>query len=106
MLGAALTEARQTADSLVADVSVRQLASTLGLARDTVARALLVLRRAAIVVPEQTRTGGGAFAAGRYAIHVAADVLALAAEPLPARSPARSRPRRVLPVEQLALLSV
>jgi DNA-binding transcriptional ArsR family regulator len=59
-----------TADSCSASVSVRSLASELGLAKDTVARALSRLRRAGIVSACQTRSTSGAFAAGSYLIAV------------------------------------
>lgn len=53
-----------------AEVSVRVLAGRLGLAKDTVARALVRLRREGLVTAQQTRTVGGVFATGRYRLHL------------------------------------
>ena len=89
--------------ALLADVSVRQLASVLGLAKGTIARALLVLRRAGILTPTQAGAVNGAFARGRYVVAVPSNALTLAAPP---HASARST-RRVTScpsVEQLALL--
>jgi hypothetical protein len=100
-----LTTAHETDDGTVAaQVSVRQLAADLGLACGTVARALVALRRDGLVTSAQCHRGDGAFAAGSYALHVPADVLALATHLPPTVPPARVR--RVVPVrtEQLALL--
>src|SRR4051794_2924799 len=58
------------ADCCVASVSVRTLATRLGLAKDTVARALIRLRRAGLVAAVQTRGSSGTFAAGSYALTV------------------------------------
>jgi hypothetical protein len=59
-----------TGDGCVASVSIRTLAGRLGLAKDTVARALGRLRRTGLVTVSQPRTHGGAFAAGSYTLHV------------------------------------
>jgi hypothetical protein len=56
----------------VAPVSVRALAVSAGLAKDTVARALGRLRAAGLVVPVQGRTAAGTFMAGRYRLAVPA----------------------------------
>jgi DNA-binding transcriptional ArsR family regulator len=58
------------ADCCVASMSVRALASRLGLAKDTVARALIRLRRVGLVTAVQTRGSSGVFAAGSYALTV------------------------------------
>jgi predicted transcriptional regulator len=65
-----LARSNGPADSGRASVSVRSLASELGLAKDTVARALSRLRRAGVVSACQTRSTSGAFAAGSYLITV------------------------------------
>jgi DNA-binding transcriptional ArsR family regulator len=57
-------------DACEAEVSVRALAGRLGLAKDTVARALTRLRRAGLVTLSQSRTTTGVFATGRYRLHV------------------------------------
>ena len=100
-----LTVAHETDDgTVVAEVSVRQLAADLGLACGTLARALVALRRDRLVTPAQCRRDDGAFAGGSYALRVPADVLALATSLAPIVATARVR--RVVPVraEQLALL--
>lgn len=53
-----------------ASVSVRSPTTRLGLAKDTVARALPQLRRAGLVTPIQSRTPAGVFAAGRYQLTI------------------------------------
>jgi hypothetical protein len=50
--------------------TTRSLAGNLGLAKDTVARALLRLRRAGIVTAAQHRTADGTFTTGSYVIAV------------------------------------
>jgi DNA-binding transcriptional ArsR family regulator len=53
-----------------ASVSVRSLAAQLGLAKDTVARALIRLRRAGFVDASQSRTATGVYATGIYALTI------------------------------------
>ena len=53
-----------------ASVSVRSLAARLGLAKDTVARALVRLRRVGLVTATQTRTVSGVFTTGSYQLTV------------------------------------
>jgi DNA-binding transcriptional ArsR family regulator len=48
--------------------TTRSLAETLGLSKDTVARALSKLRRAGLIEARQDRTSAGAFTAGRYSV--------------------------------------
>jgi len=57
-----------------ASVSVRSLASQLGMSKDTVARALTRLRAAGLVSANQTRQATGAFAAGNYHLFLPASV--------------------------------
>ncbi|MCB0966642.1 MAG: helix-turn-helix domain-containing protein [Ilumatobacter sp.] len=59
-------------DGCVASVSIRTLAGRLGMAKDTVARALVRLRRAGLVTAHQSRTDSGVFATGSYTLHVPA----------------------------------
>ena len=105
VLEATLAVADGSDGALLADVSVRQLASVLGLAHGTIARALLVLRRDGILTPTQARAVNGAVARGRYVVAVPSNALTLAA---PRHTSAPARPtRRVTScpsVEQLALL--
>ncbi|MEP7112808.1 MAG: hypothetical protein ABI862_06055 [Ilumatobacteraceae bacterium] len=58
------------ADACVAQVSVRTLAASLGLAKDTAGRAIRRLRYAGLVTDAQQRTDGGVFDAGIYRIAV------------------------------------
>ena len=64
----------RTRDGRVASVSIRTLAGRLGLAKDTVARALNRLRRAGLVTAYQSRTNSGVFATGSYTVHVPASI--------------------------------
>lgn len=63
-----------SADGRVASVSIRALADRLGLAKDTVARALGRLRRAGLVTARQSRTDAGVFATGSYLLTVPASI--------------------------------
>ena len=84
-----------------ASMSVRSLAARLGLAKDTVGRALTRLRRAGLVTPIQSRTSAGVFAAGSYVLTIP-DSITIRASHANARSIARSRPPRPT-LSQLAL---
>jgi DNA-binding IclR family transcriptional regulator len=74
-----------------ASVSVRSLATRLGLAKDTVARALARLRRAGLVTPIQSRTPAGVFAAGRYQLTIPDSITIRASHPS-TRTISRLRP--------------
>ena len=80
------------ADACVACVSVRALAGSLGLAKDTVGRAIRRLRYAGLVTVAQQRTVAGVFDTGTYVIAVP-DCVSLTAPPLAAPQP-RPRPTR------------
>jgi DNA-binding transcriptional ArsR family regulator len=54
----------------IAHVSVRSMAAALGVAKDTVARALNRLRDAGLVTPAQPKNKRGLFEAGSYVIEV------------------------------------
>jgi DNA-binding transcriptional ArsR family regulator len=54
----------------IAHVSVRSMAAALGVAKDTVARALSRLRDAGLVTPAQSKSERGLFEAGSYVIDV------------------------------------
>lgn len=69
----------------VAIVSVRSLAQALGIAKDTVARAVSRLRRAGLVTPAQPKSGRGLFEPGSYMVDVP-EGLTLAGAHVQARS--------------------
>lgn len=81
-----------TGDGRVASVSIRALADRLGLAKDTVARALGRLRRAGLVTARQSRTDAGVFATGSYLLSVPASITVTDHTPT-ASAPARSTRR-------------
>ena len=74
------------ADACVACVSVRALAASLGLAKDTVGRAIRRLRYAGLVTVAQQRTDAGIFDAGTYRIAVP-DCITVNAPTQPCRLP-------------------
>jgi hypothetical protein len=84
-----------------ASMSVRSLAGRLGLAKDTIARALVRLRRAGLVTPIQSRTSAGVFAAGSYTLTLPDSITIQAPQHL-TRPSTRSRSRQ-LRISQLAL---
>jgi DNA-binding transcriptional MocR family regulator len=57
-------------DHVVAQVSVRSLASSLGLAKDTVNRAVRRLRDLGVIHAEQRRSDSGVFQTGSYRLDV------------------------------------
>lgn len=61
----------------VVRVSVRSLAGSLGLAKDTAARAIRRLRAAGLVDGVQQRTAAGAFGIGVYVITIHPDVISV-----------------------------
>ena len=80
-------------DSLVAAVSVRSLSASIGIAKDTVHRALTRLRDLGVIEAHQARTAAGGFAAGGYRLCVPAACLSIvrAASPsAPASAPEAS----------------
>jgi hypothetical protein len=78
-----------------AQVSVRALAASAGLAKDTVARALARLRHAGLAEPLQARTTVGTFTAGSYRLDVPAfvDVTAMSRAVVPREPAARAHSR-------------
>ena len=93
-------------DRLVAEVSIRSLATSLGVAKDTAARAVRRLRDLGVIEADQRRGDSGVFQAGVYRLAVPAACLAVAPDAPAAESPrataSRSRARRDL-ASQLAL---
>ena len=77
------------AEACVAQVSVRALAASLGLSKDTVGRAIRRLRYAGLVTVAQQRTVAGIFDTGTYRIAVP-DCVTLNA-PTPSTRPPRAR---------------
>ncbi len=63
-----------TGGGCVASVSIRALAGRLGLAKDTVARAIARLRRAGLVTGHQSRTDSGVYATGSYTLTIPSSI--------------------------------
>ena len=81
-----------TADGRLSQVSVRTLARSVGIAKNTVARAIHRLREAGVVAPVQSRTTSGVFDTGSYVIAVPDHIVVVASvEPA---SPPRTRVAR------------
>jgi DNA-binding transcriptional ArsR family regulator len=81
-------------DACEAEVSVRTLAARLGLAKDTIARALTRLRNAGLVSVSQSRATTGVFATGSYQLHVSDAVTVSDHTTTPTPTALRSRARR------------
>jgi DNA-binding transcriptional MocR family regulator len=81
-------------DQVVAEVSIRSLGSSLGLAKDTVARAVRRLRELGAIEAHQERTSAGVFDIGSYRVTVPAVCLRLASTPQPPVSESAARPAR------------
>jgi hypothetical protein len=92
--------ATATPEGWQASMSVRALAARLGLAKDTVARALNGVRRAGLVTPIQSRTAGGVFATGSYLLTIPDSITICASRPT-TRPIARPHTRPI--ASQLAL---
>ena len=109
-----LLSATDESDGSIASVSVRSLAGSLGLSKDTVARSLGRIRAAGLVTSEQRRADTGVFAAGSYRLVVPDSVRRIMPSPLsPASRQSASAPRaagrsvpasRQASVAQLALV--
>ena len=97
VLEAMMQRASETDAGLVVAVSLRSLASSLGLSKDTIARSVRRLRDAGLVSSIQRRDSSGAFAAGSYRLAVPRSCLSLVGSSVPASvAPARPlvRPAR------------
>ena len=86
-----LLESTGSGDTCEASVSVRSLAAQLGLAKDTVARALNRLRRAGLVDASQSRTATGVYATGTYTLTIPPSIT-VATTPHHHRRPHPARP--------------
>lgn len=78
--------ADSTEECAVAATSVRSLSETLGFGKDTVARALRVLRQHRLLVADTRRTDDGRFGRIRYLLATPPDVLSTRTEPEPGRA--------------------
>ncbi len=103
------------ADLSVATASTRDLAASLGVAKDTVGRAVNRLRHHGLLTIEQSRSGYGGFSSTTYRISVPAAMFGLTAELPPVAAPAGCTPapakrsvKRTHPADdsQLSLLDV
>ena len=94
----------------VAAVSVRSLAASLGVAKDTVHRATTRLRDLGVIEPHQCRTSAGSLSAGGYRLSIPTACLSIidtsASGPsTPAANAARRRtPASSQPSDQLVLV--
>ena len=93
--GAELDEMMQNStgdgDHVVAQVSARSLASSLGLAKDTVARAVRRLRDLGIITAAQARSESGVFEAGSYRLAVPVACLSVACPSQSSVAPSSAR---------------
>ncbi len=97
VLEAMMQRASETDAGLAVAVSIRSLAASLGLSKDTIARSVRRLRDAGLVSSIQRRDTSGAFAAGSYRLAVPRSCLSLVSSSVPvAGAPAESlvRPAR------------
>ena len=97
VLEAMMQRASETDGGLAVAVSIRSLASSLGLSKDTIARSVGRLRDAGLVSSIQRRDSSGVFAAGSYQLAVPRSCLSLVSASVPAAAvPALSlvRPAR------------
>ncbi len=91
VLEAMMQRASETDAGLAVAVSIRSLAASLGLSKDTIARSVRRLRDAGLVSSIQRRDTSGAFAAGSYRLAVPRSCLSLVSSRVPvAGVPAQS----------------
>jgi len=79
-------------DHVVAEVSIRSLATSLGLAKDTVARAVRRLRDLGVLAAVQARSESGAFEAGSYRLAVPVACMSVGSPAQPSVAPSAPRP--------------
>ncbi len=93
-------------DRVVAQVSIRSLDSSLGLAKDTVARAVHRLRDLGVIAAVQARSESGVFEAGSYRLAVPVACMSVACPAQSAAAPSAVRPSSARRSSgQLSLLS-
>jgi len=93
-------------DHVVAQVSIRSLASSLGLAKDTVNRAVRRLRDLGVIDAVQARAESGVFEAGSYRLAVPVACISVACPSQPSVAPSAPRPSSARRSSgQLSLLS-
>jgi DNA-binding transcriptional MocR family regulator len=92
-------------DHVVAQVSIRSLASSLGFAKDTVARALRRLSDVGVIEAVQVRASSGVFEARSYRLAVPARFVSVACPSQPSVAPSSSRSSARCSSGQLSLLS-
>lgn len=91
--------------------SVRSVAASLGVSKNTAQRALTVLRGAGLIRIDRQRRINGRFDAGGYVLNVPFERLPRAATPTPDEKPDRPRPQQKVltgpseAAEQLSLLT-
>jgi hypothetical protein len=97
------SRARTVNGELVTEIGVRALAAELGLAKDTAARALVVLRAHGVLAADQRRTALGKFGPASYTIVAGSRVFGF---DYPAKASSAHEPvrRRRPPATQLSLL--
>jgi DNA-binding Lrp family transcriptional regulator len=93
-------------EHVVAQISIRSLAASLGLAKDTVNRAVRRLRDLGVIEAVQVRSEAGAFEAGSYRLAVPVACISVARRPQPAVASSAARPSAARRSSgQLSLLS-
>lgn len=88
----------------VSEKSVRALAGELGLAKDTVARAIQRLQRAGLVSRIDARLTDGRFGRGCYVLDIPDDLFNSCSARVPSTTPRRAATKSPRRPEQLALL--
>jgi DNA-binding transcriptional MocR family regulator len=94
------------ADHVIAQVSIRSLASSLGLAKDTVNRAVRRLRDLGVIAAVQARAESGVFEAGSYRLAVPVACISVVCPSQPSVAASAPRPSSARRSSgQLSLLS-
>ncbi len=80
------------ADHVVAQISIRSLAASLGLAKDTVNRAVRRLRDLGVIAAVQARSESGVFEAGLYRLAVPVACISVVCPSQPSVAASAARP--------------